>query len=481
MKLDARDSHFGEKLTAIKSRYRNSSFKEAVTPNISGRKWQYIGELEGTLTDTALKSLRTKTLLKIIFSLGIAFCFKSVRRDFNTVQSSSHKEIKPIFISLVPDPSDSIAKMKALFNERVHAPVETLLQHTTIPPLPKMSKEEVLAKLQVASLKDFPAFQDDEEVVRKAVERFYTNFEFASDRLKGSKSFVKVLIEVNAGALQFASPELKDAPDLAELGMAKDAGLYPYLGPNQRKRREFAERGVNYGYDAVMRATAALPEELKSDKELAKRALLRNASCIIHFEPLLNDRAFFLNLLKTCTDPDQCINVYQIALPKAWEKDPEFLNIMKAKNITVKEDGTFLIDRPVNTPPPNNLEAKAKQVLSEHAFVAYLFLKKKMAEHSPGKAFYVNPNELNNFPAAVGFRKIFSVDYEEAIHYLLRGEKSLYAVAYGRSNPVFMANQGDEVPKDLAVTSGWVTRETPKEIVMTILPFLDPAKATWPT
>ncbi|QLH36872.1 MAG: hypothetical protein HWD61_12635 [Parachlamydiaceae bacterium] len=73
MKLYTYDSSFEEKLKEIKSHYKDCSFKGAVQPMMYGHQWQYIGEIQGTLTDEAYQDLKIKTYLKIIFLLDWLF------------------------------------------------------------------------------------------------------------------------------------------------------------------------------------------------------------------------------------------------------------------------------------------------------------------------------------------------------------------------------------------------------------------------
>lgn len=339
MKLYSQASNFEAKLQAEKSQYQACSFVPASTPTMCGRKWQYIGELQGTLTEKAYKALKIRTLLKILFSLGIALCIKSVRKDLETIQSSVHKKIKPIYIAISPDPARVIDRMRDIFNVQIQSPPLVTAQP---PLLPKTSKEEVLATEKL-SLTKFPAFNDDKDVVRKAVLINYSEFELASDRLKDDKDFVLELLSLNEYSrwiIKYASPRLQDDDRVAAKAMELWKGAYPHLGPTQKKQRSFISAGLEYD---ALGTFASMPQESRKDKTLAKLAFIKNPTCYIHFdEDLKKDKPFLLDAIKTCNDPHQCKQMYD-CLPKELEEDIDFKNALLSKNITINDDGTYTL------------------------------------------------------------------------------------------------------------------------------------------
>ncbi|QLH36873.1 MAG: DUF4116 domain-containing protein [Parachlamydiaceae bacterium] len=199
----------------------------------------------------------------------------------------------------------------------------------------------MLAKEKL-SLTDFPDFNDDEDVVRKAVLGNPHEFQFASQRLKDKKEFVLELLEPrrdNVFIIEYLSSSLKDDDEVAEKFMSISPGSYAYLGPTQKKKIAFAQACIDY---SPLEAFAHMPEDLKKNKELAKLGFIKNPSCYMHFdEDLKRDQPFFLDILRSTSNQFDCVKMYPV-LRKVLGED-KVRQEFQAKGMAMNTDGTFLI------------------------------------------------------------------------------------------------------------------------------------------
>jgi hypothetical protein len=72
--------------------------------------------------------------------------------------------------------------------------------------------------------------------------------------------------------------------------------------------------------------------------------------------------------------------------------------------------------------------------------------------------------------------------YYPAVNYLLREEKSIYAVAQGRGMQLlFKVNKEDTLAQSSLLLSDWIDRDISLEKVRMVADFLDPSTANWHT
>ena len=131
------------------------------------------------------------------------------------------------------------------------------------------------------SLKDFPFFQDDKEVVLTAVENYGFALDYTSDRLRDDKEIVLTAVKNDGRALAYASDELRDDKEIV-LTAVKNYGLaLEYASDELRDDKEIVLTAVkNYGL-ALEYASERLQKEILENQKQEKNSMNEKIESLI--------------------------------------------------------------------------------------------------------------------------------------------------------------------------------------------------------
>lgn len=122
-------------------------------------------------------------------------------------------------------------------------------------------------KAHPMELKNYPEYQDDDELVRIAVKKKGMALQFASARLRDDYETVMLAVKKDGIALQFASARLRDDYELVILAIKENGNALEFASKNLQNNR-------NILLEASKRCKAELiPEEFLGDVEIVENLL----------------------------------------------------------------------------------------------------------------------------------------------------------------------------------------------------------------
>lgn len=163
--------------------------------------------------------------------------------------------------------------------------------------------------------KSFDLFRDDEEVVLAAVRLKLRNFKYASDRLKGSKEFVRKLLDQGIYCLPLASEAVRSDKDIV-----------------------IASRRLPYG------SVDSISESLRDDVDVIEAAIQNFFKAYFFASPRLqSDKRILLSAIRRAPDHELCIDSFKGLMPETFYGDfeimSEFLRCSPDKTVEVASEG----------------------------------------------------------------------------------------------------------------------------------------------
>ena len=117
-----------------------------------------------------------------------------------------------------------------------------------------------------------PNFQNNRQIVLKAINRNPTALKYAAPEFKNDKDIVMLAVDINPQSLQYASNELRNDKDVVLKAVSKLGWVFKFAKGNIKKDIEVATAALNA---TVMSASAFqhLPVKFRKNKDLAIMAI----------------------------------------------------------------------------------------------------------------------------------------------------------------------------------------------------------------
>lgn len=109
--------------------------------------------------------------------------------------------------------------------------------------------------------------KDDQELVEAAMSSYKATFEYASNRLKADKDFVKKIVLNKGSLIKYASDDIKDDFECAKIALEKSPFAYPHLSARLRDDEELLFMTAKHSGYFLKNAS----ERLKGDFEIIKK------------------------------------------------------------------------------------------------------------------------------------------------------------------------------------------------------------------
>jgi hypothetical protein len=127
-------------------------------------------------------------------------------------------------------------------------------------------------------------FKDDLEIVKIAVNRFYYNFKYASERIRGDENIVLEIIEINANIIEYS---LIKTDKIFQKALALNGSTIQYCPDSYKKNRSIVISALNNLKDRYVCILESLPFEMRCDKEVVLLAVKKNGYDLKYADYLL--------------------------------------------------------------------------------------------------------------------------------------------------------------------------------------------------
>lgn len=195
---------------------------------------------------------------------------------------------------------------QAVIEKRIKKLAQQPTLNTTNMPIIALNPEREAAlaavKLDGVSLKNFPAFKDDEEIVTAAYQQNIVSLAHAGESLKNRKFFMLQVVQHTGWAILYASPRLKDDFEVAHTAVACSEIAYKYVGDHLKGKTGANKEAVKLTMLAVQSNGTLLEHassDLQNNKNIVRAAVISDPTALRYAsENLQKDKGFLLKLIK---------------------------------------------------------------------------------------------------------------------------------------------------------------------------------------
>lgn len=191
--------------------------------------------------------------------------------------------------------------LKDLFDVFRDGTIEDLREEesTRIFPAEMCSLKEYIAlvvRINGKFLKDAPKFQNDQDIVREAIQNNPMALEFASLDLRNVLEIVSIATDIDPSALQFASDRLREDDNFVFKCVEKDGRAFEFASNRLKKDKILIKAAL---IQAGPKIVKFIPDPLKKDKPFVLELLTINASIMSDLPSEIKDDLDFV-LAATC-------------------------------------------------------------------------------------------------------------------------------------------------------------------------------------